>query len=266
MKKSDMKKFGSQQAKRISRINWLIRIVSCLLIVGVGFAAYTKLLPVYEKYKEERIKIAAKQAEDAQDMKAKGQKENAEPAEQTKGNASEITSEPADTTEPSDEAAVMKDPAITEPPAVTEPLVPPVSMNSVSISATSALSEYDMTHSPDRAVDGDIATAWVEGKEGQGEGEALVFTFPEKYLVSGFTINAGYQKNDDLYYKNSRPAVIRLSYSDGRSEEYTLEDINGAQTFNLNEPVATNSITLTIVSVFGGWKYEDTVISEVAFY
>ena len=44
--------------------------------------------------------------------------------------------------------------------------------------ASSSLSEGSMTHGPSRAVDGDPATAWVEGVKGAGVGETLRVAVP----------------------------------------------------------------------------------------
>lgn len=136
----------------------------------------------------------------------------------------------------------------------------------VSVTATSSLSEYNMTHTPDRLCDGTLSAAWVEGGAGQGIGEAVTFSFDGSYQVSGFTINAGYQKSADLYQKNSRPAQLAVSTPDGFEEVYFLEDIFGTQNIPLSSPVTTDEITFTIKSVYPGNKYEDTVISELTLY
>lgn len=67
--------------------------------------------------------------------------------------------------------------------------------------ASSELSEYNMTHSAERIMDGSLATAWVEGQDGQGTGETIKVTFDDAYVMSGIKIYAGYQKSDELYEK-----------------------------------------------------------------
>ncbi|MFR6566487.1 MAG: NADase-type glycan-binding domain-containing protein [Blautia wexlerae] len=145
--------------------------------------------------------------------------------------------------------------------------VEPVSMGNVNVvTSTSALSEYGMTHSADRVWDNDISTAWVEGVSGNGEGESLVFVFDDTYRISGLNINAGYQKNSDLYGKNSRPAKLELTFSSGEVYTVDLADQQSAQSINLPAPVDANSVTVKIVSVYSGWKYTDTAITELSFY
>lgn len=136
----------------------------------------------------------------------------------------------------------------------------------IDVYATSSLSEYDMTHSPNRVIDGDISTAWVEGVDGNGYGENIVFLFDESYMVSGFEIHAGYQKDSSRYYKNARPKEICVSFSDGTSQIFDLKDTMGSQRVELSFPVETSSVKITINSVYSGNTYQDTVISEIAFY
>lgn len=133
-------------------------------------------------------------------------------------------------------------------------------------SATSSLSEYNMTHSPERIFDGDISTAWVEGVNGQGIGEAITLYFDSEYILNKVVINAGYQKNSEIYGKNSRPKELKISFSDGSSQVYTLQDINAKQEIIFEKAVITKYISFTIQSVYQGNKYEDTVISEIHLY
>lgn len=143
----------------------------------------------------------------------------------------------------------------------------PFSMENISyISATSQLSEYDMTHSADRLIDGDISTAWVEGMSGQGIRESVSVRFDDEYLINGIKINAGYQKNDELYNKNSRPAKIGIAFSDGTYEVHELDDVNNVQDIVFNKPVFSKSNSLIIEDVYSGTKYEDTAISEISIY
>ncbi|MCD8144042.1 MAG: zinc-ribbon domain-containing protein [Oscillospiraceae bacterium] len=193
---------------------------------------------------------------------------------------SELPDETEESTVPLTEAAESEAPVVSESvepspepvesetPAVSESVTPseePAPANTVAISAvtaTSALSEYNMTHSASRICDGNLSTAWVEGVDGNGIGESVTITFDGSCLE----INAGYQKSSDLYEKNARPSELLLTFSDGTTETVWLEDVNATQTIVLSQARETSSVTLTIQSVYTGWKYEDTVISEVAFF
>jgi hypothetical protein len=80
-------------------------------------------------------------------------------------------------------------------------------------------------------------TAWVEGKAGQGIGEWVVVEFDGPRLVKGIEIHNGYQKNSDIYYKNSRVRRLRVVFSQGESRTFTLQDQLGAQALSLDRPV-----------------------------
>lgn len=184
----------------------------------------------------------------------------------------EAVLEQKEESKPAPTATLMPDPTSTPTPTPTPeatkaPVYPPVAKEAVSsITSTSALAEYGMVHSPERLMDGDMTTAWVEGTSGNGEGEIVTFTLNGTYMLSGFTINGGYQKNSDLYGKNSRPSQIELSLSDGTVESFAIADAEGKQEFKLSEPKAVTNISLKIVSVYAGWKYTDTAITEISFY
>ena len=142
--------------------------------------------------------------------------------------------------------------------------IPEIRMRDVKdVSASSYLSEKNIKHVPDRIMDGDTTTAWVEGVEGNGEGESITFTFGDLYVVSDIKIWNGYQKSEDLYYKNARTSELELEFSDGSTERISLQDMaSGFQEFALERHV-TSYVRGKIVSAYDGSKYEDTVISEM---
>lgn len=149
----------------------------------------------------------------------------------------------------------------------TKEPAPVINMLYVSeVYASSSLAEADVVHSPERIMDGNISTAWVEGASGQGIGESVVFMFDNVYTVEGLWVAAGYQKNDRVYTINSRPEKITISFSDGTSESFTLTDIHDFQEIHFSKPIETSSIKITIDSVYKGSQCEDTVFSEVEFY
>ena len=136
------------------------------------------------------------------------------------------------------------------------------------ISASSYLEEpqYGLYHGVSNLMDGDLSTAWVESVDGQGEGEAFTLKLNGTYKVSGFTIYAGYQKNEDIYTKNSRPAKMTVMFSDGTRQDVELDDINGPQKITFDTAVNTSSVRLTIQSVYSGTKYQDTAVSEISLF
>lgn len=124
------------------------------------------------------------------------------------------------------------------------------------------------TYDSSNATDGKLSTAWVEGASGPGVGEGVVLGADKRVSVSSITFASGYQKSEDIYYKNARPKQITLV--DGKTGEtictVTLEDAPGsAQVVRFQgDPVNTSSIRLVIDSVYPGNKYEDCAISEIS--
>lgn len=134
-----------------------------------------------------------------------------------------------------------------------------------------AVIEASSTYDGDRAshiaynlIDHRLQSNWTEGVLGHGEGEYVDFTFHTEQPVAGFIIAAGNHSSNMYYTKNSRPKTIMLTFSDGSTEEYTLLDAKKETTVYFDKVVNTNSIRLTIVSVYPGSEWKDTVISEFA--
>ena len=123
-----------------------------------------------------------------------------------------------------------------------------------------------MVHSAEKICDGSLKNAWVEGAAGQGIGETVNFVFDARYSFSGMKINAGYQKTKELYYKNSRPKKLKITFSDNKSITVKLKDYYGIQKVDFREPIVSDQVTVTIESVYKGNKYKDTVISELEWY
>ena len=96
--------------------------------------------------------------------------------------------------------------------------------------------------------------------------ESVTVYLNSSHEIGSMTINAGYQKNEDVFYKNSRPKDITVIFDDGTSENFVLEDIFGAQEIYFSYPRNTASVTIVINSVYAGNKYQDTAISEIYIY
>ena len=107
-------------------------------------------------------------------------------------------------------------------------------INVIDQDSTSILSDsFKKDYGPHQVLDGDKSSVWAEGVDGPGYGENIV-------------------------------ASIKISFSDGSSQIAHLSDDNtGYQTIDLSRSVDTDYITLTIDSVYSGYKYDDTCIAEV---
>ncbi|MEE4214266.1 MAG: hypothetical protein V2I34_04320 [Bacteroidales bacterium] len=100
--------------------------------------------------------------------------------------------------------------------------------------------------------DDDTTTAWVEGAEGQGTGEFIIFrageNFPEKLII-----HSGYQKSDRLFRMNSRPHTLIVSlyagfYLEGDDTEiasrYRLRSITGTKVLELGDTMGAQTFNI----------------------
>ena len=138
-------------------------------------------------------------------------------------------------------------------------------LNVIYQESTSILTDsFKKDYGPHQVLDGYKSTVWAEGVEGPGCGESITLYLDSVHTVKQLKIVNGLINSSDGYYKNNRVASMVISFSDGTSQIANLSDDNtGYQVINLSHSVETSSITLTIDSVYSGYKYDDTCIAEV---
>ena len=130
--------------------------------------------------------------------------------------------------------------------------------------ASSVLSpEFGNTYWVQNLFSSNNSTAWVHGTHKVGTGQWIVVQFDGLRLVKSVTIRNGYQKNADVYSKNSRVQRLRLIFSQGESKIVTLEDHLGEQTITVNPAIKAYWVQFLIEAVYPGWKYPDTAISKL---
>lgn len=150
-----------------------------------------------------------------------------------------------------------------------------------SIEATSELPQTDENnYYAYNLMDGDPSTAWSEGISGNGIGEMITINLNGFYDVSGLCLYNGYTKNWDIYYKNGRVKEIKVDFGNGNiitqkmnyvTEEDNMpkeEDIieNNVTSIDLETPITTDKIIITITDAFSGNKYDDVCLSEIILY
>lgn len=238
----------SLQKQTKKKIKWPVLILVLILIIAIALA----IVLVMNK---RQSNATGNQTGDQDDWKVV---EDEESQTTEKEIASEIVTENSSTEETQEK---QKENISNEQ---EKDKAPEVRMRDVEdVTASSYLPEKNIKHMPDLIMDGDTTTAWVEGVDGNGEGESITFTFGDLYAVSDIKIWNGYQKSEDLYYKNARPAELELEFSDGSTERISLQDTSsGFQEFALERHV-TSYVKVKIISTYEGSKYEDTVISEI---
>ena len=167
-------------------------------------------------------------------------------------------------------SADISAPAATVAPKPAETITANRPIKIMRASATSFLKEPNQTYPASQAVDGDIKTCWVEGHPGYGINEGLYLEFDDVYELHGFNIWTGYQKSEDLFYKNCRPISVLVRSEGGGGAGYKeiheLKDAMGRQTINLKRSFKARTIMITIMKVAPGSKFEDTCISEVSIF
>jgi hypothetical protein len=134
------------------------------------------------------------------------------------------------------------------------------------------------TLSPDRwggyypyyAVDGSLATSWVEGLRGAGVGEWLRFVFPTSVSVDYLLISNGYDSSDYLFSANNRVKKATILFSDGSRIQIELADRRGLQKVpiaeHLDVPIWTTDIQFFIDAVYPGLRYDDTCLAELQIW
>jgi len=155
-----------------------------------------------------------------------------------------------------------------------------------SVKASSTLgSQQGNSYKASHLIDGDRATAWVEGKSGVGIGVTLTFKLDGTEELHGICIANGYQKNERSFTRNGKVTEITLTFSDGSTEDISLtkdednatDGFYGAyafpssdsfleEMFIFKKPVNTDTVKITIRDAAAGTKYDDIGISEVSFY
>lgn len=157
---------------------------------------------------------------------------------------------------------------LSAPSAAEQILIP------IYVDASSTLQVSGYNYSPLNIQDFNCETAWTEGVKGTGIGEELYLHITEGTVITGGLIYPGYQKSEDLFYKNAAPNSIRIS-SGGKGEVQIFQTAanifygqNGeGYYFEMASPIVSDGVvTISIEGVRPGWKYEDTCISELRLY
>ena len=107
-------------------------------------------------------------------------------------------------------------------------------------------------------------TAWFEGHKGVGIGQWIMVDFGELRTIGEITLKNGYNKKQDLFYKNSRVRTLSLTFSGGQTRpSLVLKDQPGQQTFKIPGKITARWVQLKIQAVIKGQKYRDTGLNEL---
>lgn len=148
-----------------------------------------------------------------------------------------------------------------------------------SVETSSELPPSDnKTYSGDNLVDGSLETVWAEGVPGTGVGESVTLHLDKKQPVYGLIITNGYVASYDLYTKNGMLTAVSVDFG-GKTVEADIPEGYGDESFSqedlaacnrskieLDEPVVTDTVTVTITGAKKGTKYDDTCVTEMYLY
>jgi len=141
------------------------------------------------------------------------------------------------------------------------------------VSASSRLaSQGENKYDVSRLEDGLLKTAWVEGVEGQGTGEYIIFNFPKSKFESMDSVNCngfyalnGYCKSTSVWKANSRVKELKMYYNGTPLYVIRLHDSMNMQCFTFSTIWLKpgDKIKFEILEVYPGSRYMDTAISEL---
>lgn len=135
-------------------------------------------------------------------------------------------------------------------------------------SASSSLTEGDITYGAENLGSHSTRKPWVEGVPGQGIGEEIYIDrwFGRLWISIGFV---SYDR-PELYELNSRPKTIRVvSEATGEERVVELEDTPNLQPIDVPgdwETASDGGIRIIIEEVFPGSRWEDTAINFIVFF
>ena len=118
-------------------------------------------------------------------------------------------------------------------------------------------------YEPANVLDGNLATAWLEGATGPGIGEWVRCDFDREVKLRRVRIAPGYFKSPQVWAKNNRLAAATLYFSDGSLREFRFPDRMEEQQLDVGA-VRTAWVRVVIKEVYFGTD-PDTAISQLAF-
>lgn len=148
------------------------------------------------------------------------------------------------------------------------------------LSASSSLSSNkDIDYKAKNAHDLSYKTAWIEGVDGYGIGETIVYHFPpQNPRITKIIIANGYVKTEKSYRENSRVKKFKmyinekpfaiLNLIDSREEqEFSFDPIGEfeREDFDALQAKPWWTMSFEILEVYEGEKYDDTAITEIYF-
>jgi len=112
--------------------------------------------------------------------------------------------------------------------------------------------------------DEDFSTAWCSSEGGIGG--KISYVFDSLVEASYFGVVGGFARDESIFAQNNRLKTIKIYLDDIEFGEYELLDEYGMQFVDLVGAQPFKKITMEIVAVYPGNKYDDTCIAEWDFW
>lgn len=128
----------------------------------------------------------------------------------------------------------------------------------ITAEASSTLTDKKNRYSPLMAIDGTTTTSWCEGKQTSGIGETITLTLKKKMTLKKLYIKNGFGIKK-YFFLNNRARRITVN-----GIPALLRDHPDFQVVTLTRTLTAKKLTIAIVSVYRGTKWNDTCIAEVA--
>ena len=140
----------------------------------------------------------------------------------------------------------------------------PDEITGLKATATSEYKDEDNAYGPHKAVDGWDDTYWVNG-DGDGQGESITVDLGGSQTVKKFGIATGWGDTASFFKGNHRAAEVNLTFSDGSSKKFALEDVADLQVFDLGD-VTTSTVKVTFTKITKGASHDDLYVGELRFW
>ena len=135
----------------------------------------------------------------------------------------------------------------------------------------------EITYQPSNLVDSLSSTAWVEGVNGLGKGEEIIYKLKDplpgvgKSFNGEFLIINGLARNPETWLKNARVRQMACFYNGDHIFTVELQDTMKPQVFSLRDVnvganevfKAGDRISFLLWSMYPGSQYEDTCLSAL---
>ncbi|MGN0181517.1 MAG: zinc ribbon domain-containing protein [Candidatus Ornithomonoglobus sp.] len=139
--------------------------------------------------------------------------------------------------------------------------------NKVAASSTRGTDTEGGQYSAEAVLSKDLQTKWVPQKSSDGGINEWIEIYSDSIqYVSSVQILNGYHKDPNVWRNNNRVKKCTITFSNGETRDFVLDDTMDLIDLELGEVIETTSIRLTIRSLYYGTKWNDTAITYIGAY